>query len=126
MDRFDFSPLFRSTIGFDRLARLVDSASRFDTAAPIRSERVRCAGSRGFGAVGQKTAAPNRLRRAGTSVRAARSMSPTPMMRPGARDRRLPMDATRRAPNRSPGLVIRPSPRAMKAFLRSDPVVAAG
>ena len=32
MDRFDFSPLFRSTIGFDRLARLVDSASRFDTA----------------------------------------------------------------------------------------------
>jgi len=34
MDRFDFSPLFRSTIGFDRLARLVDSANRFDTAAP--------------------------------------------------------------------------------------------
>jgi molecular chaperone IbpA len=34
MDRFDFSPLFRSTIGFDRLARLVDSASRFDTASP--------------------------------------------------------------------------------------------
>jgi molecular chaperone IbpA len=33
MDRFDFSPLFRSTIGFDRLARLVDSASRFDGAA---------------------------------------------------------------------------------------------
>ncbi|HTW52123.1 MAG TPA: Hsp20 family protein [Stellaceae bacterium] len=34
MDRFDFSPLFRSTIGFDRLARLVDSATRFDTSAP--------------------------------------------------------------------------------------------
>lgn len=32
MDRFDFSPLFRSTIGFDRLARLVDSATRFDAA----------------------------------------------------------------------------------------------
>ena len=32
MDRFDFSPLLRSTIGFDRLARLVDSAARFDTA----------------------------------------------------------------------------------------------
>jgi molecular chaperone IbpA len=31
MDRFDFSPLFRSTIGFDRLARLVDGAARFDT-----------------------------------------------------------------------------------------------
>jgi molecular chaperone IbpA len=34
MDRFDFSPLFRSSIGFDRLARLVDSATRFDGAAP--------------------------------------------------------------------------------------------
>ncbi|MFZ2006943.1 MAG: Hsp20 family protein [Stellaceae bacterium] len=34
MDRFDFSPLFRSTIGFDHLARLVDSAARFDTSAP--------------------------------------------------------------------------------------------
>jgi len=34
MDRFDFSPLFRSTIGFDRLARLVDGATRFDTATP--------------------------------------------------------------------------------------------
>src|SRR3954452_6046787 len=33
MDRFDFSPLFRSTIGFDRLARLVDSATRVDNAA---------------------------------------------------------------------------------------------
>jgi molecular chaperone IbpA len=32
MDRFDFSPLFRSTIGFDRLAHLVDSATRLDTA----------------------------------------------------------------------------------------------
>ena len=30
MDRFDFSPLFRSTIGFDRLARLVDSATCVD------------------------------------------------------------------------------------------------
>ena len=34
MDGFDFSPLFRSTIGFDRLARLVDTATRFDGAAP--------------------------------------------------------------------------------------------
>ena len=33
MDRFDFTPLFRSTIGFDRLARLVDSASRVDSTA---------------------------------------------------------------------------------------------
>jgi molecular chaperone IbpA len=33
MDRFDFSPLYRSTIGFDRLTRLVDAASRVDSAA---------------------------------------------------------------------------------------------
>jgi molecular chaperone IbpA len=33
MDRFDFSPLFRSTIGFDRLARMVDSATRVDNTA---------------------------------------------------------------------------------------------
>ncbi|HEX3952957.1 MAG TPA: Hsp20 family protein [Stellaceae bacterium] len=33
MDRFDFSPLFRSTIGFDRLARLVDTANRVDSTA---------------------------------------------------------------------------------------------
>jgi molecular chaperone IbpA len=33
MDRFDFSPLFRSTIGFDRLARLVDAATRVDSSA---------------------------------------------------------------------------------------------
>ena len=32
MDRYDFSPLFRSTIGFDRLARLVDTATRSDGA----------------------------------------------------------------------------------------------
>jgi molecular chaperone IbpA len=33
MDPFDFSPLFRSTIGFDRLTRLVDAASRIDNTA---------------------------------------------------------------------------------------------
>jgi molecular chaperone IbpA len=33
MDRFDFSPLFRSTIGFDRLTRLVEAATRVDNAA---------------------------------------------------------------------------------------------
>jgi molecular chaperone IbpA len=32
MDRFDFSPLFRSTIGFDRLMRAIDAASRLDNA----------------------------------------------------------------------------------------------
>ena len=34
MDRFDFSPLFRSTIGFDRLTRLMDAAARTDSATP--------------------------------------------------------------------------------------------
>src|ERR1700747_67845 len=33
MDRFDFSPLFRSTIGFDRLTQLVDAATRVDSAS---------------------------------------------------------------------------------------------
>jgi molecular chaperone IbpA len=34
MTRYDLSPLFRSTVGFDRLARLVDSATRVeDTSA---------------------------------------------------------------------------------------------
>lgn len=33
MDPFDFSPLFRSTIGFDRFARLLDSATRVDSGA---------------------------------------------------------------------------------------------
>src|SRR5207237_106846 len=33
IDRFDFSPLFRSTIGFDRLTRLVDAATRVDSAS---------------------------------------------------------------------------------------------
>ena len=33
MERFDFTPLFRSTIRFDRLARLVDTASRVDSTA---------------------------------------------------------------------------------------------
>src|SRR5262245_65813414 len=33
MDRFDFSPLFRSTIGFDRLTRLADAAMHVDNAS---------------------------------------------------------------------------------------------
>ena len=33
MDGFDFSPLFRSTIGFDRLFRLLDATSRVDGAS---------------------------------------------------------------------------------------------
>lgn len=33
MDAFDFSPLFRSTIGFDHLMRVLDSATRVDQQA---------------------------------------------------------------------------------------------
>jgi molecular chaperone IbpA len=44
MDRFDFSPLFRSTIGFDRLTRLVDAATRADSASlaypPYNIEKI--------------------------------------------------------------------------------------
>jgi molecular chaperone IbpA len=34
MNTLDFSPLFRSTIGFDRLMRLADSAARGDVSYP--------------------------------------------------------------------------------------------
>jgi molecular chaperone IbpA len=33
MDRFDFTPLFRSTIGFDRLMRLADAATQGESAS---------------------------------------------------------------------------------------------
>ncbi len=33
MQAFDFSPLFRSTVGFDRLTRLLDATSRLDEGA---------------------------------------------------------------------------------------------
>ncbi len=33
MQAFDLSPLFRSTVGFDRLTRLLDSATRLDDSA---------------------------------------------------------------------------------------------
>lgn len=34
MTAFDFSPLFRSTVGFDRLARLAEASARADSAYP--------------------------------------------------------------------------------------------
>ena len=42
MDGFDFTPLFRSTIGFDRLTRLVDAATRTESGAypPYNIERT--------------------------------------------------------------------------------------
>src|SRR5438132_1543566 len=39
MDRFDFSPLFRSTIGFDRLIRLVDGSTRVGSQAAHDQDR---------------------------------------------------------------------------------------
>jgi molecular chaperone IbpA len=33
MTRYDLSPLFRSTVGFDRLARVIDAATRVDDTA---------------------------------------------------------------------------------------------
>jgi molecular chaperone IbpA len=40
MDRFDFSPLFRSTIGFDRLARLADAANTAPSYPPYNIEKT--------------------------------------------------------------------------------------
>src|SRR5215470_6534841 len=40
MDRFDFSPLFRSTIGFDRLARLADAANAAPSYPPYNIEKT--------------------------------------------------------------------------------------
>lgn len=33
MNTFDFSPLFRSTVGFDRMSRLLEAANRLDESA---------------------------------------------------------------------------------------------
>ena len=44
MRSFDLTPLFRSTVGFDRLADMLDSASQFDTGVtypPYNIERLR-------------------------------------------------------------------------------------
>ncbi len=40
MTALDFTPLFRSTIGFDRLTRLVDAATRADSATAYPSMAV--------------------------------------------------------------------------------------
>jgi molecular chaperone IbpA len=44
MQTFDFAPLFRSTVGFDRLAQLLDGVSNFDATAntypPYNIERT--------------------------------------------------------------------------------------
>ena len=41
-DMFDFAPLYRSSVGFDRFARMLDDAANFETPAypPYNIERV--------------------------------------------------------------------------------------
>jgi len=48
MDRFDFSPLFRSTIGFDRLMRLADSATRVDGAGTYPPYNIEATGENAY------------------------------------------------------------------------------
>ena len=44
MNGFDFSPLFRSTIGFDRLTRLMDTASQVDSGSPYPPYNIEATG----------------------------------------------------------------------------------
>jgi molecular chaperone IbpA len=48
MDGFDFSPLFRSTIGFDRLMRLADSATRLDGSASYPPYNIEITGENAY------------------------------------------------------------------------------
>ncbi len=48
MDGFDFAPLFRSTIGFDRLTRLVDTATRADTSASYPPYDIQVTGENAY------------------------------------------------------------------------------
>ena len=48
MDGFDFSPLFRSTIGFDRLMRLADSATRVDGGASYPPYNIEVTGENSY------------------------------------------------------------------------------
>ena len=48
MDGFDFSPLFRSTIGFDRLTRLVDAATRSDSGASYPPYDIQMTGENAY------------------------------------------------------------------------------
>ncbi len=44
MNRLDFAPLYRSTVGFDRLLRLLDSASSMDSAGGYPPYNIEKAG----------------------------------------------------------------------------------
>jgi molecular chaperone IbpA len=48
MTRLDFSPLFRSTIGFDHLMRLADSATRFDTGTSYPPYNIEVTGENAY------------------------------------------------------------------------------
>jgi molecular chaperone IbpA len=48
MDGYDFSPLFRSTIGFDHLMRLVDSATRLDGGASYPPYNIEVTGENAY------------------------------------------------------------------------------
>lgn len=48
MNSFDFSPLFRSTIGFDRLTRLMDAASQVDTGSAYPPYNIETTGENAY------------------------------------------------------------------------------
>ena len=48
MDGFDFSPLFRSTIGFDRLTRLMDAATQVDTGSAYPPYNIEATGENAY------------------------------------------------------------------------------
>ena len=48
MDGFDRSPLFRSTIGFDRLMRLADNATRVDSASAYPPYNIEATGENAY------------------------------------------------------------------------------
>jgi molecular chaperone IbpA len=48
MSDFDFSPLFRSTIGFDRLMRLADTATRIDTGSSYPPYNIEATGENAY------------------------------------------------------------------------------
>lgn len=48
MDGLDFSPLFRSTIGFDRLMRLADSATRVDAGTSYPPYNIEVVGDNAY------------------------------------------------------------------------------
>ena len=48
MTDFDFSPLFRSTIGFDRLTRLMDAATHVDAGTTYPPYNIEATGENAY------------------------------------------------------------------------------